>query len=263
MTVGFIGTGNMGGALAKAAAKTNCELFLSDKAADKAEALAKELGAKAVTVAEAALCDYVFLGVKPQMLAALMEELSPVLALRKTPGVLVSMAAGVAMKDIQAMLGCDYPIIRIMPNTPVAVGSGVILYDTTGQVSTEAVAGFVSILSQAGLLNRLPESLIDAGSAVSGCGPAFAAMFIEALADGGVRCGLPRDKAMTYATQMVLGTAKLLLETSQHPGQLKDAVCSPAGSTIAGVQALEECGLRGAVMGAVEAAFERTKELGK
>jgi len=263
MTVGFIGTGNMGGALAKAAAKAGCELYLSDKSFEKAEALAKELGAKAVTVAEAALCDYVFLGVKPQMLNDLMQELSPVLALRKSPGVLICMAAGVAMKDLRAMVGSDYPIIRIMPNTPVAVGSGVILYDTTENVSLEAVAGFVSILSQAGLLNRLPEALIDAGSAVSGCGPAFAAMFMEALADGGVKCGLPRDKAMTYAAQMVLGTAKLLLETGQHPGQLKDAVCSPGGSTIAGVDALEAAAFRGAVISAVEAAFERTKELGK
>ena len=263
MTIGFIGTGNMGGALARAAAKTQHEIFLSDKAAEKAEALAEELNAKAVTMAEAALCDYVFLGVKPQMLADLLTELAPVLALRKTPGTIVSMAAGVAMADIQKMLGFDYPIIRIMPNTPVAVGSGVILYDTTEQVSMGMVAGFVSILSQAGLLNRLPEKLIDAGSALSGCGPAFAAMFAEALADGAVACGLPRDKAMTYAAQTMLGTAKLLLESGQHPGQLKDAVCSPGGSTIAGVDALESAAFRGAVMAAVEAAFERTKELGK
>lgn len=263
MTVGFIGTGNMGGALAKAAAKTSHEIFLSDKSAQKAEALAAEIGAKAVSVAEAALCDYVFLGVKPQVLAQALQELAPVLQLRKTPGVLVSMAAGVSMADIRTMLGFSYPLIRIMPNTPVAVGSGVILYDATEDVSMPQVAGFVDILAQAGLLNRLPEGLIDAGSAVSGCGPAFAAMFMEALADGGVKCGLPRDKAMTYAAQMVLGTAKLLLETGQHPGQLKDAVCSPGGSTIAGVDALEASAFRGAVMDAVVAAFERTKELGK
>ena len=263
MTVGFIGTGNMGGALAKAASKSGSEIFLSDKSEEKAQALAAEIGAKAVSVAEAALCDYVFLGVKPQMLMGLLKELSPILALRNVPGVLVSMAAGVAMADIELALGFPYPLIRIMPNTPVAVGSGVILYDATENTTMEDIAGFVSILSQAGLLNRLPEQLIDAGSAVSGCGPAFAAMFMEALADGGVKCGLPRDKAMTYAAQMVLGTAKLLLETGQHPGQLKDAVCSPGGSTIAGVDALESSAFRGAVMTAVEAAFERTKELGK
>ena len=263
MTVGFIGTGNMGGALARAAAKTDCEVFLSDKAADKAESLAKELGVKSVTMAEAALCDYVFLGVKPQMLAGLLKDLAPVLALRKTPNILVSMAAGVAMADIRALLGMECPIIRIMPNTPVAVGSGVILYDTTENVPQDAVAGFVSILSQAGLLNRLPESLIDAGSALSGCGPAFAAMFMEALADGAVACGLPRDKAMTYAAQTMLGTAKLLLATGQHPGQLKDAVCSPGGSTIAGVQQLERGAFRAAVMEAVTSAYDRTRELGK
>ena len=118
-------------------------------------------------------------------------------------------------------------------------------------------------MSGAGLLDRVEERLIDAGSAVAGCGPAFACMFLEALADGGVACGLPRQKALAYAAQMLKGTAGLLLESGQHPGQMKDAVCSPGGSTIAGDRALEESGFRGAAMDAVIAALERTKELGK
>jgi pyrroline-5-carboxylate reductase len=173
------------------------------------------------------------------------------------------MAAGVAMADIRGMVGADYPIIRIMPNTPVAVGQGMVLYDHTENVSEEALAAFRDFMGFAGRLDPLPEKLIDAGSAVSGCGPAFACLFMEALADGGVACGLPRAKAMEYAAQMLLGTAALALESGQHPGQLKDAVCSPGGSTIAGVRALEQGGFRAAAMNAVEEAYYRTLELGK
>ena len=263
MTFGFIGIGNMGGALAKAAAKTDVNILLANRTAVKAEALAKELLAKAVSVEEAAQrSEYLFLGVKPQMMANLLGQIAPILKARTDRFVLVSMAAGLTMEHIRQMAGSDYPVIRIMPNTPVAVGSGIILYDATESVSHETLAGFVYGLSHAGLLNRLPEAMIDAGSAVSGCGPAFAAMFAEALADGGVACGLPRDKALTYAAQMMLGTAKLILETGQHPGQLKDAVCSPGGSTIAGVNMLEQKGFRSAASEAVKASFIRTKELG-
>ena len=265
-TFGFIGTGNMGGALARAAAKAMDpkNIYLSNKPADIAEALAAELGCSAVSVEEATKnCGYIFLGVKPQMMGELLEEIAPVLAARNDEFVLVSMAAGVAMADIRAMAGGDYPVIRIMPNTPVAVGQGVILYDTTENVTQEAVQGFCGGMKCAGLLDQLPEKLIDAGSAVTGCGPAFACLFMEALADGGVACGLPRAKAMEYAAQMLLGTAALALESGKHPGQLKDAVCSPGGSTIAGVRALEQGGFRAAAMNAVEAAYHRTKELGK
>lgn len=261
---GFIGTGNMGGALAKAAAKAIKNICLSNKTAAKAEALAVELGCKAVSVAEAAKnSGYIFLGVKPQIMADLLKQIAPILAARADEFVLVSMAAGVTMADIRAMAGRDYPVIRIMPNTPVAVGEGVILYDTTENVTPEMIQGFCDGLQYAGLLDRLPEKLIDAGSAVAGCGPAFACLFMEALADGGVACGLPRAKAMEYAAQMLLGTAALALESGQHPGQLKDAVCSPGGSTIAGVRALEQGGFRAAAMNAVDAAYRRTKELGK
>jgi len=266
MKVGFIGAGNMGGALARAAAKAvvSQDICVSDKFTDKAEALAAELGCRAVTAREAAeSCGLLFLGVKPQMMAELLEQIRPVLEARNDPFVLVSMAAGVAMADIRRMAGADYPVIRIMPNTPVSVGKGMVLYDVTENVSAEAVEAFCACMRFAGRLDPLPEKLIDAGSAVSGCGPAFACLFLEALADGGVACGLPREKAMEYAAQTLLGTAALALESGAHPAQLKDAVCSPGGSTIAGVRALERGGFRAAAMNAVEDAFCRTKELGK
>ena len=122
-------------------------------------------------------------------------------------------------------------------------------------------AGFAALIAPAGLVDPTPEELIDAASAVSGCGPAFAYLFIEALADGGVACGLPRDKAVAYAAQMAVGAARMVLESGKHPGALKDAVCSPGGTTIQGVRKLEEAGFRGAVMNAVIAAYEKTLEL--
>ncbi len=265
-TFSFIGTGNMGGALAQAARKRldGNKILLANRTAAKADALARELGCcSGPSTQAAAEAQYIFLGVKPQMMAGLLSDLAPVLAGRQDRFVLVTMAAGLTMEQIAAMAGGRYPVIRIMPNTPCAVGAGVILYDANTLVTAQELAFFVDALSSAGILDRLDEHLIDAGSAVSGCGPAFTCLFIEALADGGVTCGLPRQKALLYAAQMVEGTAKLMLETRQHPGQMKDAVCSPGGSTIAGVRALEQQGLRAAAMDAVIAAMERNRELGK
>lgn len=263
---GFIGTGNMGGALARAAAKTmpGENLLLSDAYAPLAEALAQELGCRSAAVdTVAATAGFIWLGVKPQVMADMLTGIAPVLARRKDAFVLVSMAAGVSIADIRRMAGADYPVIRIMPNIPVKTGSGVILYDATENVTKEVLDAFRDAMAQAGLVDHLPEHLIDAGSALSGCGPAFVSLFAEGLADGAVACGLPRAKAMAYAAQTIMGTAKLLLETGEHPGQLKDAVCSPGGSTITGVQALEQGAFRACAAEAVIRAYERTLELGK
>lgn len=266
ITFGFIGTGNMGGALAQAATKAmdSANIVLADRMTNKAAALAEKLGCKqadAQTVA--ASCAYIFLGVKPQMMGAMLEEISPVLKARTDRFVLVSMAAGVCIADIQKMAGSDYPVIRIMPNIPVSTGNGVILYDTTDSVTEEESALFCKSMGYAGIVDRLPEKLIDAASALSGCGPAFVSLFVEALADGAVACGLPRDKALLYAVGTVKGTAAMLLESEMHPAQLKDAVCSPGGTTIAGVKVMEEGSFRGCVMDAVQKAYERTCQLGK
>ena len=265
-TLSFIGTGNMGGALASAAAKTLAadKLLLSDSYAPVAQALAEKLGCKAVPVEEVAQqADLIWLGVKPQVMAGMLAEIAPILQKRTTPFVLVSMAAGICIPDLRRMAGGEYPVIRIMPNIPVKVGGGVILYDATENVPAEALDAFQSGMQEAGLVDRLPEKLIDAGSALSGCGAAFVSLFVEARADGAVACGLPRAKALAYAEQTLMGTAKYLLETGDHPGQLKDAVCSPGGSTIAGVRALELGGFRSAAAEAVVDAFEKTRELGK
>lgn len=265
-TFGFIGTGNMGGALAKAVCATipADEVFLSNRTMEKARSLAGLLGcgvAESDAIARSA--DFIFLGVKPQMMAGLLEELSPVFSNRETRFILVTMAAGLSIADIRRMAGGDYPVIRIMPNTPSSIGEGMILYTCASDVTPEEEAVFLDSLAGAGRFAQLPEHLIDAGSAVSGCGPAFADLFIEALADGGVACGLPRATALELAAQMLSGSARLMLETGSHPGVLKDAVCSPGGSTIMGVKALEDGGFRAAVMNAVFAAYEKTKALGK
>lgn len=263
MTYGFIGCGNMGGAIAKAvcAAVGGENVILANKTRAKAEKLASDLGCRVGENGDAAACDYVFLGVKPHMMADMLLPLRDVLAKNGRP-VLVTMAAGLTIARIREMAGGEYPVIRIMPNTPAAVGAGMIQYCCDG-VSASHEQSFLEAMAYAGRLDSLPENLIDAASAVSGCGPAYASMFLEALADGGVACGLPRVKAMEYAAQMLLGTAKLLLESGKHPGELKDAVCSPGGSTIQGVRTLEQHGFRGGVTDAVIAAYEKNRDLGK
>ncbi len=258
-TLGFLGVGNMGGALARAAAKVVSpdRIFLSNRTPAKAETLAAELHCAAadnLTVAKTA--DYLFLGVKPQMMAELLEEIAPALHARQGRFLLVSMVAGLSIERIQELAGGDYPVIRIMPNTPVSIGEGMILYACSESVTPEELADFREMMSKAGLLSPLAESLMAAGGAVAGCGPAFVDLFLEALADGGVACGLSRKQALEFAAQMTVGAARLLLETKEHPGALKDAVCSPAGSTIQGVRKLEEAGFRGAVINAVIAAEE-------
>ena len=261
---GFIGAGNMGSALARAAGRSfsGRQILISNRTPEKAQRVAAELGAEAVANAELAQrADYIFLGVKPQMMAGLFDELRPILAARETPFVLVSMAAGQTIDTIRGFAGADYPVIRIMPNTPCSIGEGVILYCAKG-VEDKKLSEFLKAMRGAGTLLPLSETQFDAGSAVSGCGPAYVDLFIEALADGGVACGLPRSAALTLAAQTLTGSAQLMLQSGEHPGVLKDAVCSPAGSTIQGVRALEAGGFRSAVIEAVIAACKRNRELG-
>jgi len=265
-TVGFIGTGNMGGALARAAAASGRagRLLLSNRTPAKAEALARELpGAETSTNEEIArTCGLIFLGVKPQMMAGMLAGIAPILARRADRFAICSMAAGLTMDDLASMLGGAYPLIRILPNTPASIGQGIAQFCVRG-ISAEEKAAFLALMAPSGLLDEMDEGLMTAANCVSGCGVAYAAMFLEALADGGVACGLPRDKALACAAQTLAGTGALYLSGRAHPGALKDAVCSPGGSTIQGVRVLEERGFRAAAMDAVIAAHEKTRTLGK
>lgn len=260
---GFIGAGNMGGALLTAAAKTNpgMKIAVYDTFEEKAKGYAEHYENISFLSLEALVkeSEYIFIGVKPQMLNELFSVIAPYFSECKP--VLVSMAAGTSIEKLCELSGKEMPVIRIMPNTPASIGEGVILYCYNKKVSEAEVDFFVEAMKGAGLIDRIDENKIDAASAVSGCGPAFCYMFIEALADGAVECGIPRDKAMMYAAKMLSGSAEMVLKTGIHPGALKDAVCSPGGTTIAGVHALEDGAFRSAVMNAVTSAYKRTLEL--
>ena len=265
MKYGFIGCGNMGGAVARAVCKGAGagDVLLANRTPAKAQALAGELGCACGTNEQvASICDFIFLGVRPQMMADMLDELAPTLEARaeSRPFVLVSMAAGLSMQQIRHMAGSGYPIIRMMPNTPVALGAGMIQY-CCDDVEPAQLQEWLAAMQPAGRLDEVPETLIDAASAVSGCGPAFVYLFLDALANGGVSCGLPYPQALALAAQTMIGAAEMALASGKHPGKLQSEVCSPGGTTIAGVRALEQRGARAAAMDAVIAAYERTCEL--
>ena len=264
--VGFIGCGNMGGALASCAAQGlkrqgSGKLLLSDADPNKAAALAGRTGGLVSGNEEIAkVCDLIFLAVKPQMLADMLAGIAPLLSGRNDRFVLVSMVAGVPIERVQALAGGAYPLIRIMPNTAAFIGAGMIQLCASGAGEDE-VAAFRALMADAGVLDELPERLIDAASAVSGCGPAYLCLALEGMADGGVSLGLPRDKALLYAAQTIAGLGKLAVETGLHPGVLKDQVTSPGGTTIQGVRTLENYSTRAAFMEAVIAAYDKTIQL--
>lgn len=261
MKYGFIGCGNMGGSIAKALSQSTKDILIADRSG-KAKVLAAELGISYGTnFSIASGCDRIFLGVKPHMMEDMLSPLQDLLAERKP--LLITMAAGLEISRIEAMAGSKLPIIRIMPNTPTAIGKGVIPYCCNELVSPEILSDWLEDMQPCGLLDQLEERLIDAASALSGSGPAYMYIFLEALADGAVACGIPRAKAMEYAAMTMSGAAEMYLATKQHPGAMKDAVCSPGGSTIAGVRMLENHGFRAAAMDCVAAAYQRNKELGK
>ena len=257
MKISVIGTGNMGGAIVRALCRAAGaeQVFITNRTRAKAEALADELGCTVCDTDEAcaAGADFVFLGVKPAGIRDVITLITPQL---KADAVLVSMAAGVtgaAMRE--ALGGGGNPIVRILPNTPCAIGRGLVLIAPCGDVAERTLSALEALLAPCGQTGFLTEAQADAGMTVGGCTPAYTYLFLEALADGGVRCGLPRADALAWAAQAVAGAAELLLQSGQHPGALKDAVCSPGGSTIEGVRALENAAFRGAVMDAVSAAF--------
>jgi pyrroline-5-carboxylate reductase len=269
-TIVCIGSGNMGNALMKGAAGIvgPGHIFFTDEDKAKAQAAAQALGAGVLSSngEGARKGDYLFLAVKPQVMPEVLGEIASALEVRKgNLKAVVSMAAGWSIGKIQSLLqghgAVGVPVVRIMPNTPALISRGMIALCGSAEAAAEDLAELETILSAAGVVDRVEERYLDAVTGLSGSGPAFVYMFIEALADGGVQAGLPRDKALRYAAQTVLGSAAMVLETGKHPGELKDMVCSPGGTTIAGVAALEQGAFRGTVMGAVEAAWQRAGNL--
>ncbi|MDR2211264.1 MAG: pyrroline-5-carboxylate reductase [Spirochaetaceae bacterium] len=279
--IACIGAGNMGTALMKGAASSvgGENIGLSDTDKSKARTAARPLGAMVFgTNTEAVKTgQYVFLAVKPQILPSVLAEIAPAVRERIAsgdPAVLVSMAAGWSISKIQAIVsgsGMDIPaaraplasvpVVRIMPNTPALISQGMIALAVSAKFPPSKLAELEKILGGAGLVDRVDEKLMDAVTGLSGSGPAYVCQFIEALADGGVMAGLSRDKALRYAAQTVMGTAAMVLQTGKHPGELKDMVTSPGGTTIQGVAVLERAGFRGTVISAVEAAWKRSAEL--
>jgi len=261
-----IGSGNMGLALMKGAVSATGakNIFFTDIDAEKTQAAAASIGAGIVSgnVEAAQTGDYVFLAVKPQVMQNVLAEIAQIAQKRQPPPVFISMAAGWSINKIQSVIGIKTPVARIMPNTPALVGKGMIALASSPEVPADKIAELEKILGGAGVVDKLEEHYMDAVTGLSGSGPAFVYLFIEALSDGGVRAGLPRDKALRYAVQTVLGSAAMVKETGKHPGELKDMVTSPGGTTIAGIAALENGAFRGDVIKAVEAAWKRACELG-
>ena len=263
--IGFLGGGNMGEALIRGIVKTGIvppqELFVTDVRLDRLEELSRTYGLH--TLSDNALLvrrvDVVILAVKPQILKAVLQEIAPA-----TPGkLLVSIAAGVSTTEIRRHLPAGTRLIRCMPNTPALVLEGATALARGRDLAPGDLETAQAIFEAVGRVVVLEEEHMDAVTGLSGSGPAYIALVVEALADGGVKVGLDRQTAMTLATQTVLGSARLLLETGAHPGQLKDMVTSPGGTSIAGIHTLETGGLRRTLIDAVERATLRSRELGR
>ncbi|MFQ5730836.1 MAG: pyrroline-5-carboxylate reductase [Planctomycetaceae bacterium] len=264
--IGFIGAGRMATALAcgyvKAGVCSADEVCAFDPSDAARQSFSAACGAACLRGSAEVVrqSEVVILAVKPQYMG---EALSAMSGHVGDSQLVVSIAAGVSIATIAAELGAGRRIVRVMPNTPCLVGAGASAF-AGGANATDADLELVErLLSTVGLAVRVDEALLDAVTGLSGSGPAFVFEAIEALSDGGVRMGLPREISMQLAAQTVYGAAKLLLETGEHPGVLKDAVASPGGTTIAGLHALERSGLRAAFMNAVEAAALRSVELGQ
>lgn len=265
-TIGFLGAGKMATALAKgflqAGLVTADRLTASDLHAGARDGFAKETGAKVSSsnTEVAAAADVLFLAVKPDQIGGLLAELQPHLDPKRH--LLISIAAGVPLTKLETAAPGNR-FIRVMPNTPALVGASASAY-SSGTHATKADGELAQkLLGSVGLALELKERLLDAVTGLSGSGPAYAFIMIEALADGGVAAGLPRDVAQKLAAQTLLGAAKMVLETGQHPGALKDAVTSPGGTTIEAVHELEKAGLRAALITAVRSAADKAKKLGQ
>lgn len=261
--IGFIGSGNMSSTIISGLVENfeaiNKSLYLSNRSREKAEKLCSKLDMNFIenNIDLVKTCDVIFLGIKPFIYDKVLSEISPYVTEDK---LIVSLAAGVSMEDVAGYLNHPSKIIRIMPNVAVNVGEGMIALSSNDNVVSKETDFIINLLSSIALVDKIDESLMDAVTTISGCGPAFIAMFVEALADGSVLYGMPRDKAYIYAAQTLIGTGKMMLEKNIHPGQIKDMVSSPKGVTIEGVYALEKRGFRNILMETIEACNKKMEK---
>lgn len=263
--IGIIGVGNMGSAVAQAISENypDLDLYLADGLHSKAEAMGQTLNAHAVKMENIASemltkSNLVFVAVKPKDLEGLFRGL-----LADIPAqpqfAWVSMAVGVSLEDLHQMLPNNNQIIRIMPNTPIAIGRGFVSYCYDSDIDHAFISDFETLMQAAGQICLIDEDLFDAATAIAGSGPAFIYQLIEAMSDAGVYYGIPRPQALEMAAATVVGAGEMVLASGQHPGVLKDAVTSPQGTTIAGIRELEAQGFRSAIIEAIAATVDRTK----
>lgn len=262
MRIGFIGAGNMGKAIIGGIIKNggNDTLIVYDKSEEGLKAVCREPRAKRAesNSSVASESNILFLAVKPNVLYSVIDEIKDSVA---EDTVVVSIAAGQSIEKIENAFGRKIKLIRVMPNTPALVGEGMAALCRNANTTDEEMRTVLEIFSGLGRAEEVAEYMMDAVTAVSGSAPAYIFMLIEAMADAAVMGGMPRDKAYTFAAQTVLGSAKMVLETGKHPGELKDMVCSPAGTTIEAVRVLEKEGFRGAVIEAMKACMDKSGKL--
>ncbi len=266
LSIGFLGAGKMASALAKGFIQAGlvkpAQLHASDVVDAARASFAKDTGAKvsAGNLDVIRRSQIIFLAVKPQQVADVLAEIRPALTHEH---LLISIAAGVTIAKLEGALPSGMRVIRVMPNTPALVGASATGF-ALGKSATAADATLAEkLFSAVGVAFQTKEALLDAVTGLSGSGPAYAYLMIEALSDGGVAAGLPRDIAIKLAAQTLLGSAKMVLETGMHPGALKDMVTSPGGTTIEGLHELEKGGVRGALINAVRAASDKARKLGQ
>ena len=265
-TVGFIGSGNMGraimGGMIAAGLYAPSQILASARTKETVEKIEKELGIVATTdnATVANKADILFLAVKPGVFATVIPEIRDCC---KEGQIVVSIAAGQTLTSITEMFGHEIKLVRAMPNTPALVGEAMSAVTPNNHVGEEEIQEVMAIFESFGKAEIVPETMVDAVIGVSGSSPAYVYMFIEAMADAAVADGMPRKQAYKFAAQSVLGAAKMVLETGEHPGALKDAVCSPGGTTIAAVAELEKNGLRSAVIEAQRACVQKSKDMSK
>ncbi|WP_302463558.1 pyrroline-5-carboxylate reductase [Hafnia paralvei] len=264
--IGFIGCGNMGKAIlgglvaSKLVPAENITVY--NRSAKSVEAISQEFGSRGANSADevAKEADVLIVGVKPNMMAKILGEIRDAL---KPNAIIVSIAAGVTLETLEFGLKDGQKVVRVMPNTPALVNAGMSSITPNKQVSEDESALIVEIFSSFGRAEIVPEYLIHSVVGVSGSAPAYVFMFIEAMADAAVLGGMPRAQAYQFAAQAVMGSAKMVLETGKHPGELKDMVCSPGGTTIEAVKVLEQKGLRAAVMDAMQSCMAKSEEMSR